>query len=184
MGVYSIILMDYDYDLMHDEIKKIDFRGIARAGPLSPCIAIGIYDELSKSGYIAYALGTQTDIIKNTINTAVADFKDIKKLKVAVAGAGKSYLTGDNDIDEIANKVSEDTWKDLENLINYFDFNKRKVRLYKEKERGMVQFLYLDCFKGRLIVESSEEQLPNYPLEDYMNDLGDDVFFDNGDIYI
>lgn len=158
-----------DYEIGHEEMRKINCPEIALAAPLSPCIGIAIYDPHSKSGYIAFDYGGNTRLIKATLDAAVNDFKDIKKLKVGVAGAGKTFHSGNKEWDASSDNQSDADWIELEALVNSYDFNKNNVKLFREKERGKYQVLYLDCNKGRIIAKSFDEKtlLPDEGENDY-----------------
>jgi hypothetical protein len=162
--------MNYDYKLDHDEIRKVEPSEVALATPLSTCMGIGIYDELSKSGYIAFSAGGYSGIIEDAINMALKEFKDIKRLKVGASGANKFNSTEDCEQNELQDRIADDHWMKLEGLINSYDFDKQKVNLYREKRRGMSQELYLDCNRGRIIFKSNKDVEPSSIQDDYFGE--------------
>lgn len=164
-----------DYVLEHDEILKVHFPEIACASPLASCVGMGIYDEISKSGYLVFTFGNNASYIEKTISLALGDFKDIKKLKVEVAGANRVHITDLENDDEL-DQVREDAWNELENLIYSYDFNKNNVKMHKLTKRGMSQSMYLDCAKGKIFVFSEQDESP-------MSKNNINLYFESEDYY-
>jgi hypothetical protein len=158
--------MDYDYEITHDEVRKVEHSEIAFVGSLGPCMAIGIYDKLSKSGYVGFGIINNFDLIKNTIDSALNDFKDKSNLKISVAGANKSYMTSIVDEEDPLDKICDDEWGKIEKIILGYGFDECNVVFHRSKQRGINQEMYVDCKKGRIVVKNYAENLP----DDYRDD--------------
>ena len=158
--------MHYDYKIDHDDIRKVKYPEIAFAGPLGPCMAIGIYDKLSKSGYIGFGIIKNFDVINQTITSALNDFKDKNSLKIIVAGANKSYTTSMVDEKDPLDKICDDAWGEIEKIILSYGFDKRNVVFHRSKKKGINQDMYLDCKKGRIVVKDYAEKLPDEFYDD------------------
>jgi hypothetical protein len=144
--------IEYDYEIDHDEVRKVNYPEIARAAPLTPCVAIGAYNKLSKSGYIGFAFSHDIFAIENALDLAVKGAQNIKDLVVGIAGAGKVY--NDDEGAEI-NKSSDERWELLEKLVSKYNLDKSQVKMYKGKMGNTLE-LYLDCKKGRIVVKKIE----------------------------
>lgn len=158
--------MDYDYELGHDEVRKVKFSEIAFVRSLGPCMAIGIYDKLSKSGYIGFGIINNFNLIKNTIDSAIDDFKEKDSLKISVAGANKSYTTSMVDEEDPLDEICDYAWGEIEKIVLSYGFDKRNVFFHRSKKKGINQEMYLDCKKGRIVVKNYAEKLPDEFYED------------------
>ena len=158
--------MNYDYEIGHDEIRKVEHSKIAFVGAIGPCMAIGIYDKLSKSGYIGFGIINNFDLIKNTIDSAIEDFKDKGSLKISVAGANKSYLTPVVDEKDPLDEICDYAWGEIEKIVLSYGFDKHNVVFHRSKKKGINQEMYLDCKNGMIVVRNYAEKLPDEFYDD------------------
>lgn len=66
------------------EMKKANFPDILRSGGLGPCIAIGLYDSKTRSGYMMHEVD-YTDLDRK-IREIKRDYCDLRRLKIFVVG--------------------------------------------------------------------------------------------------
>jgi hypothetical protein len=155
---YSIF-MDCDISVGYGKTRKVEFPHVARAGPINPCVVIGIYDALSKSGYISknYAGSQQLldETIKKTIDLALDNSSDRTKLKIVIAGANKSdKIIGREK--RLINRLSRDTWKDISSIVSGYGFEEGQIEFYNNKT-SLAFDMYLDCKNGQIVVEEAKD---------------------------
>ena len=68
------------------EMKKANSPDILRSGGLGPCIAIGIYDSKTKSGYMMHGLDFQSDDLDGKIQEIKKDYGNLTELQIFAVG--------------------------------------------------------------------------------------------------
>ena len=75
-----------DIEVDQFEMKKAHYPDILRSGGLGPCIAIGVYDPNTRSGYMMHEPHFQYAKLDEKIQKILRDYKDASRLKIFVAG--------------------------------------------------------------------------------------------------
>ena len=124
---------------------------------LGPCIAVAVYDPVTKSGYMMHtflhvSLEPQIQKIKN-------DYGDLSRLRVFVTGDSMSLYGGvrqDDDFDLSGRSYVEEI------ITNYFDKRRTTIQWLPDDQCGE---LHLDTSTGKFKVESErlEELLSDEP---------------------
>jgi len=139
------------------EMEKAECPDILASGGLGPCIAIGVYDLQSKSGYMMHDPQFEEEDLEERIKIIREDYKDLSRLSLFVAGnafsagleLGKAGFKG---------IPRERIYASRELVINflkkYFKDSQMKVQWLPDNYTGE---LYLDTSTGKFTFESSPE---------------------------
>lgn len=150
--------MKFDNIVPMGKLIKIYSPLVAKAELVNPIVAIGIYDALSKSGYISKNYAGNQRILKKTIDTALNDFSDKTKLKIVIAGANKSdKIIGR--AKRLINRLSRNTWEDISSIVEGYGFEDGQIAFYNNKT-SLAFDMYLDCENGRIVVEEAKDITP------------------------
>ena len=132
------------------EMSKAYSPDILWTDGLGPCIAVAVYDSVTKSGYLMHALpGTS---LESQIEEIRKDYDDLTRLRVFVTGNSLS-LPLYNGAEEGKHDLSDRLY--VEGIIGkYFNKQQTKIRWLPDYHCGE---LYLCTSTGNFKAESEEE---------------------------
>lgn len=128
---------------------KANSPDVLRSGGLGPCIAIGLYDPLTMSGYMIHDHHfSEADVIgfKRAVQ---ADYVDLSRLHVVAIGAG--YSTAIEDQEERA--ITEAMRSEVEQSINNFFAGAQIYIEWTPDDKG--NELFLDTLTGTFGIDIS-----------------------------
>jgi chemotaxis receptor (MCP) glutamine deamidase CheD len=133
-----------DKELEMDESGRVNYPNVISSGGLGPCIAVGIYDKKSRSGYMMHKAGADNDkdlevFLRDTLKSTTKE-----DLKVWVCGGVIDVDDGDEaDVQSARNHVI--------NLIEEY-FEKEQVSINWAKPRTITE-LILNTETGKFTIE-------------------------------
>ncbi len=73
------------------EMKKARCPNILVSEGIGPCIAIALYDEKTKSGYMMHQPNFEPKNLESKIGNIREDYKDLGRLRVLVTGSSMPF---------------------------------------------------------------------------------------------
>ena len=143
-----------DIEVEQFEMKKANYPDTLRSGGLGPCIAIGVYDPMTRSGYMMHEPHFQSADLDKNINEIRRDYGDLIRLRVFVAG---NSLDSDDDAKQREFNRSNRPYVE-QTLKKYFQVSQLQVNWMPDDH---IAVLSLDTSTGEfeLDVQSLEEML-------------------------
>lgn len=126
------------------ELKKALYPDILCSGGLGPCIAVAVYDPVTRSGYM---LHEHHPNIEAKIKEIQKDYQDLSRVQVFVTG---NSLFSDFDAEQTAFERSFRA--DVEKIISQY-FNQRQTEIQWLAD-NLCGELYLYTSSGKFIVDS------------------------------
>ena len=137
------------------EMKKANYPDTLRSGGLGPCIAIGVYDPKSKSGYMMHEGNFQYEDLDGAIQVIERDYGDLSSLKVFATGNSLSSYDDDEEQREyeIANRPF------VEQILNkYFQASQLQIEWMPDDVTADL-YLYTSNGEFDLVVERDGDGL-------------------------
>lgn len=128
------------------EMRKAFFPDILKAGGLCPCIAIGIYDPQTKSGYMMHEPSFRYANLDTKIQEIRADYGDLSKLKVFAAG---NSLSSEDDEQQREREKAERSF--VEHVLKKY-FTGEQIHIEWTAD-DMIAELILDTSEGKFYLE-------------------------------
>jgi len=69
-----------------EKMKKIKHPKKVASGGVGPCLALGIYNPLDKSGYIVHDVDPKANDLESQLKKIKKDYKDLTEVRVAATG--------------------------------------------------------------------------------------------------
>jgi len=136
------------------ETKKALFPDILDSGGLGPCIAVAIYDPVTRSGYMAHSPSFDNDeILETLIQRVQEDYGDLSSLRILAFGG--AIDTGIFLPDQIQGVKRCRVYVD-DILKKHFSAPQIQI---KWAANYMIASLILDTSKGRFITEETPFEL-------------------------
>lgn len=134
------------------EMKKANSPDILESGGLGPCIAIGVYDSKTKSGYMIHELDYAD--LDRKIREIKRDYCDLRRLKIFVVGNSlDSFGSKEQREYEISKRPCIE-----QTLRKYFQDSQLQIRWTPD---DYCAELFLDTSTGefKLVIQSLDEIL-------------------------
>lgn len=133
-----------DKELEIDESGRVNYPNVISSGGLGPCIAVGIYDKKSRSGYMMHKAGADND---NDLEIFIQDtLKSTTKEDLEVWVCGGVIDVDDEDELDVTHARTF-----VSNLIEKY-FKKEQVTLKWAKSRTSSE-LILNTETGKFTIE-------------------------------
>ena len=136
------------------EMKKANYPDTLSSGGLGPCIAIGVYDPKTRTGYMMHEPHFQYPDLDGKINEIRGDYGDLTRLRVFAAG---NSLASDDDAKQRDFERSDRPYVE-QTLRKYFQDSQLQIRWMPDDHSAE---LFLDTSTGEfeLDVQSLDEML-------------------------
>jgi hypothetical protein len=129
------------------EWRRVEYPDILKSGGLEPCIAIGLYDPETRSGYgYHYIPGSRYTELRKMIASARNVYHDLSGLAVFIGG---NSLDSDEDADSLESSLAE-RLRIRKLLGRYFKDSQIQVRWLPNDSSGE---LFLDTMAGEFRFE-------------------------------
>ena len=140
-----------EIDVGQFEMKKANYPDTLLAN-LGPCIAIGVYDPKTRSGYMMHEPHFQYADLDRKINEIVGDYGDSTRLRVFAAG---NSLTSDDDAKQREFERSNRPYVE-QTLRKYFHDSQLQIR-WMPDDHCCGLYLHTSTGEFELDVDSLDE---------------------------
>jgi hypothetical protein len=136
------------------EMKKANYPDTLSSGGLGPCIAIGVFDPKTRSGYMMHEPHFRSVDLDGKINEIRKDYGDLTRLRVFATGNSlSSYESEGQRKFERSNRLYVE-----QTLRKYFRDSQLQIR-WMPDDHNVVLFLDTSTGEFELYVQSLDEML-------------------------